>query len=137
MRLPSLALILSLLLFSPALALAAETETYRDELLSHHRGFENVSLAQIYLALPQQLFECDFQSRVSALVRGHVEFNHEKKEIHYGGDGGQMSLTIRVTTQTKDSLILHVTGESEGKIFYRLERIPNGWKAKVTFPEEK
>ena len=130
---------LTILLGSVLLAssIAGEVKTLPDELLRRGDSFEDVTLAQIYLALPQELFECSYQERIEGLISGRVQFIPDKHEIRYPGDGGQMSLTIRVTAQTREKLILHVTGESEGKVFYRLTRIPNGWKSRVTFPKEK
>ena len=127
----SFSTILYLFVFVAA-TVAAEKQLFRDDLLQRqYDSFENFSLAQIYLALPQELFEGTYQQRIEALIHGRVQFRPNKHEIHYPGDGGQMSLTVRVVTQTKDKLILHVTGVSEGtKTFWRLERVPNGWKAR-------
>jgi hypothetical protein len=125
--------ILSAILLSVVLAatsVAAESKVFRDDLLhKQYDSFENFSLAQIFLALPQELFDGTYQQRIESLIRGRVQFRPDKHEIFYPGDGGQMTLQIQVVSQTKDKLILHVNGESEGKMFWRLERIPNGWKA--------
>jgi hypothetical protein len=124
----STVLILTLVAIFATTSTAAE-KVFRDDLLRQYDSFEDFTLAQIYLALPQELFEGTLQQRIKELIDGRVQFRPDKKELFYQGDGGQMSLTVQVITQTKDKLILHITGESEGKMFWKLERIPNGWKA--------
>ena len=126
--------ILTLFLFAAMTApvtRAVDAEILPDDLmrLQTENGFKQFSLAQIYLALPQDLFEGSFQQRIKDLAEGRPQFNDARKEIYYPGDGGQAQLRIQVHTQTEKSLILHIIEESDGeKILWRLERIPHGWR---------
>ena len=125
-RLPKVAFLIVILAATFATASTAAEKVCRDDLLHRRYGsFEDVTLAQIYLALPQELFEGTFQQRIEALIGGRVQFRANvlprrwRANVAYGsGDHSN-----------KGKAYLHVTGESEGKMFWKLERIANGWKA--------
>jgi hypothetical protein len=121
-------LVLCLFLASPRIATAAET--WQDAFLSSDVGYADSTLGDIYLALPQQLFEITYRQRIEFLIRGSIRFDPDKKQIVVPGDGGQARITARVVTQTKDKLVLDVLTELESaKIHYTLERTPHGWTA--------
>ena len=105
-------------------------ESWPDNFLNTTGDYEGFSLGEIYLALPAQLFEISYQERIGFLIRGKIAFNAQKKTIYVPGDGGQMTIIVRVTQQTQTKLVLKVTTVFEGaqKTHYKMQRTPHGWE---------
>ena len=121
---------LTLLLLLTFCGLTRAAETWDDAFLSSDIGYADSTLGDIYLALPQQLFEITYRQRIEFLIRGSIRFDQDKKQIIVPGDGGQSTIIARVVTQTKEKLVLDVITELESdKIHYTLERTPHGWTA--------
>ena len=120
---------LLLILALTAICFAEENTVFQDSFLTPQMdGYETTTLGEIYLALPQAFFETTYRQRIDFLLRGWIEFDSQKHEIRVPEDGGQQKIVAVVTKQTKDSLVLDVTLETEGeKTYWTLERGNSRW----------
>lgn len=118
---------LLLALFLTTAPMVSAAETLPDNFLAT-TSYEFTSLGEIYLALPQQLFELTYLQRVEFLIKGYIQFDPEKKQIYVPGDGGQQRITARIIEQSEKKLILDLVTEFEGEKFhFTLERKEHAW----------
>ncbi len=106
-------LLLTFLLGGLHIADAGTTEIFQDNLLAT-TSYEETSLGEIYLALPQDFFEVNYRERIDFLIRGRIQFDPDKKRIYVPGDGGQGRVTVIVLKQTEKELVLDVALDFEG-----------------------
>jgi len=106
----------------------SEVRTVQDNMIHlKYDDYTKVDLVDVFLALPQELFDESPLERMDALFRGAVRFDPDKKQIYVPNDEPQQAIVVTVKTQTKEDLVLEVATKSHGT--YALVRQQSKWAA--------